>query len=117
MNNEIDAGDIVAQEDLSLEGNLDEIFTRIEDSGVRLTLNILENGLKPVSQDHSKATYCKRRRPEDSEITIEELTRSKAGYLSNKIRMLADPYPNAFIRTIDGKKLVIKAVEIKENES
>lgn len=114
MNNEIDAGDIVAQEDLSLEGSLSDIFTRIEDAGVRLTLGILRNGLDPVPQDHDKATYCKRRKPEDSEITMDELKRSSAEQLFNKIRMLADPYPNAFIRTIDGKRLVIKAAEIRE---
>lgn len=116
MSGEVDAGDIVAQEDISLEGSLDDIFTRIEDAGVRLTLSILDAGLNPVSQDHSQATYCKRRRPEDSEITMDELKGHTAEYLFNKIRMLADPYPNAFIRTFDGKRLVIKAAEIKENE-
>jgi hypothetical protein len=30
--------------------------------------------------------------------------------------MLADPYPNAFIRTADGKKLVLTAARIKEVE-
>lgn len=114
ITNEVDAGDIVAQEDISLEGSLSDIFTRIEDVGGRLTLNILNAGLNPVPQDHSKATFCKRRKPEESEITIDELKRRDAEYLFNKIRMLADPYPNAFIRTIDGKRLLIKAAEIKE---
>ena len=114
MTNEVDAGDIVAQEDISLEGSLSDIFTRIEDVGERLTLNILSAGLKPMPQDHSNATFCKRRKPEDSEITIDELKGYDAEYLFNKIRMLADPYPNAFIRTIDGKRLVIKTAEIKE---
>ena len=116
MTDEMDAGDIVAQEDLSLEGSLLDIFSRLEDAGVRLTLNILDTGLNPVAQDDTKATYCKRRRPEESEITIEELQGSKAEFLFNKIRMLADPYPNAFIRTVDGKRLIIKAAEIREKE-
>ena len=116
MNGDIDAGDIIAQEDLSLEGSISDIFSRIENAGVRLTLNIFNTGLNLVPQDHSKATCYKRRRPEDSEITMDELRGSKAEYLFDKIRMLADPYPNAFIRTIDGKKLVIKVAEIKESE-
>jgi methionyl-tRNA formyltransferase len=116
MNSEIDAGDIVAQEDLSFEGRLSDIFNRIEDAGARLTRSIFDSGLNPVPQDHGKATYCKRRKPEDSEITIDEMKNSTAEYLFNKIRMLADPYPNAFIRTKDGKRLLVKEAEIKEDE-
>jgi methionyl-tRNA formyltransferase len=112
MNSEIDAGDILAQEDLSLGGSLDEIFSRIEKIGAQLTLQILRDGLNPVPQDHARATFCKRRNPGDSEITLAELQGRDAKYLYNKIRMLADPYPNAFIRTIDGKKLIIKVADV-----
>jgi methionyl-tRNA formyltransferase len=112
MTDEMDAGDIIAQEDLSLEGRLDEIFKRIEDAGVRLTSNILCFGFNPTPQNHTKATYGKRRKPEDSEITLDEIMKCSSEHLFNKIRMLADPYPNAFIRTIDGKKLIIKEAEI-----
>lgn len=115
MNSEIDAGDILAQEDLSLEGSLDEIFCRIDKIGAQLTLQILRDGLNPVPQDHARATFCKRRKPEDSEITMAELQGRDAKYLYNKIRMLADPYPNAFIRTIDGKKLLIKLADVRED--
>ena len=114
MNNEIDAGDIVAQENISLEGSIHDIFSRIEEAGVRLTINLLDSGLNPAAQNHAEATYCKRRTPEDSEITLEELSVSKASYLYNKIRMLGDPYPNAFIRTVDGKRLLIKDAEIRD---
>jgi methionyl-tRNA formyltransferase/UDP-4-amino-4-deoxy-L-arabinose formyltransferase/UDP-glucuronic acid dehydrogenase (UDP-4-keto-hexauronic acid decarboxylating) len=113
MNGDMDAGDIVAQEDLNLAGSLADIFSRIEDAGVRLTLDILRNGLKPVPQDHSKATNCKRRKPQDSEITLDELKGCDAEYLYNKIRMLAEPYPNAYIRTVDGKRLLIKVAAIQ----
>ena len=114
MNMEMDSGDIVAQVDLSLEGSLDEIFTRMVGAGERLTLDIMNNGLKPVPQDHNQATYCKRRKPDDSEITHEELKNCSANYLYNKIRMLADPYPNAFIQTADGKKLYIVTAKVSE---
>lgn len=114
MNMEMDSGDIVAQEDLSLEGSLDEIFSRMVDAGERLTLDIMNNGLKPVPQDHNQATYCKRRKPEDSEITNEELKNCSAEYLYNKIRMLAAPYPNAFIQTVDGGKLYIITAKVSE---
>ena len=115
MNNEIDAGDLLAQKYLSLEGSLDEIFCRIEQIGFQLTLQILRDGLNPVPQDPTRATFCKRRKPEDSEITLAELQEKDAKYLYNKIRMLADPYPNAFIRTIDGKRLLIKMAALHED--
>jgi methionyl-tRNA formyltransferase len=107
MNNEIDAGDIVGQEDISLNCSLDNIFKQIENAGVVLTLKIITGGLHPEPQNHSNATYFKRRGAADSEITLEELSGSSAEFLFNKIRMLAAPYPNAYIKTIDGKKLII----------
>jgi len=116
MTNELDAGDLVGQEDLSLEGSLKDIFTRVENIGYELTQSLLKNGLKPVPQNDSLATYCKRLKPKDSEITIEELTTMPAVYLHNKIRMLADPYPNAYIMTIDGKKLMITSSYIEDKK-
>jgi methionyl-tRNA formyltransferase len=109
MNQELDAGDILQQKRYSLEGSLNDILGRMTALGVELTIAILENGFHPVPQDHSKATYCKRRKPEDSEITLDELRTMPAEYLYNKIRMLADPYPNAYIVTSDNKKLFIKS--------
>jgi tRNA(Ile)-lysidine synthase TilS/MesJ len=35
-------------------------------------------------------------------------------YLYNKIRMLEYPYPNAYIKTIDGKKILIKLAELND---
>lgn len=115
MTDELDAGDLVGQADLSLSGSLDEIFKRIEDIGFQLTLDILDKGLYRTEQDHSLATYCKRRVPSDSEITVEELGTQPAQYLYNKIRMLNDPYPNAYIITADGKKLFITSAYIERN--
>lgn len=112
MNNELDSGDILVQSDLCLSGSIADIFSRIQDIGFNVTLKIINNKITPIPQDHSKATYCKRRSPSDSEITIEEIQNMGSDYLFNKIRMLTDPYPNAFIRTKDGKKLLIKSVEL-----
>jgi methionyl-tRNA formyltransferase len=114
ITDELDSGDIVGQKDLSLVGTLAEIFKRMEDAGVELTQNLLENGLQRVPQDHAQATYCKRRSPVESEITIEELARQPAAYLYNKIRMLADPYPNAYITCADGNRLIITAAHIED---
>lgn len=112
MTEEMDAGDIVGQMEISLNGNLEEIFRRITDVGLVLTRQILKEGLKPIPQDHNQATYCKRRKPSDSEIQLEELASASGRFLYNKIRMLADPYPNAYIRTRDGCRLLIKEADL-----
>ncbi len=114
MTAEMDAGDIVGQSPLSLAGSLDEIFQRITEIGLGLTRKLLKEGLVRVRQDASQASYCKRRKPADSELTAEELRTASGEYLYNKIRMLADPYPNAYIRTSDGKRLLIKDAELGE---
>lgn len=117
VNEQIDAGDIVKQEPISLEGNLDEIFDRIIQVGTSLTLSILQEGLEARPQDESEASFYTRRKPSQSEITIEELQTQSSEYLHNKIRMLQDPYPNAYIRTIDGKKLKLKLSEVSDDKS
>jgi methionyl-tRNA formyltransferase len=112
MDEGIDTGPVTRQKYLSLEGTLDEIFKRIEFIGFDLTRDIFFRGLNVKDQDSEAATYCLRRTPEQSEITVEELETHTAEYLYNKIRMLQDPYPNPFIKTIDGKKLIIKSSQI-----
>lgn len=43
---------------------------------------------------------------------LEELETKTAKYSYNKIRMLQDPYPNSFIKTVDGEKLIIKDCQV-----
>jgi len=96
-----------------LQRHLD-VFSRIVECGYIGTVSLLEKGGDIVGekQQEADATYCKRRKAEQSEITLKELTEESTEYLYNKIRMLEDPYPNAFIRTKDNKKLFIKMAEI-----
>ena len=112
MNEEMDSGDIVFQESMSLSGSIDDIFNRIEGLGYKGTMQFLDDPTDGVKQIEEDATYFKRRTEQQSEITLDELKRESAEYLYNKIRMLGDPYPNAFIRTRDNKKLLIKFSEI-----
>ena len=56
-------------------------------------------------------TYYKRRKPEDSEL---DLNRSKE-YIYNFIRMLSDPYPNAFIK-IGKHKIMFKSAAYEGKE-
>lgn len=116
MTEGLDKGDIYQQLPLSLTGTLNEIFRRISDLGFSATCNIIEGKYTLIPQDDSESTYYKRRSPKDSEITQHELQNSSAEYLNNKIRMLNDPYPNAYLKTADGKKLFIIESKLDSNE-
>jgi methionyl-tRNA formyltransferase len=117
MNSKIDSGPIFMQKFLSLRGTLDEIFTRISLLSADLIRNFIlkiesEETFFLIDQDEEKATFCKRRKPSQSEITIEEIENTSALQLYNKIRSLDDPYPNAYIKCADGSKLILKKVSI-----
>ena len=114
MDEGIDTGNIIAQAPMSLSGNILDIFDRMSDIGSKLTLDIIENGYIEKQQDHTQATSFYRRKKSQSEITITDLENLTGQQLYNKIRMLGDPYPNAFIRTKDGKKLLIKMAKLGE---
>lgn len=107
MDEGVDSGPILAQRGFRLDGGISDIFSRITALGLELTMDLLERGLRPVPQDELQATTCRRRTPQDSELTLDEIQRAPGQYLYNKIRMLQAPYPNAFIKTSDGKRLVI----------
>lgn len=114
MTTKLDDGDIYKQVPFSLDGSLDDIFNRIIKLGYKATLEIINNNYDIKKQINSEATYYKRLHPSNSEITIEELKNSSAKYLYNKIRMLNDPYPNAYIKTFDNKRLYIIESKLEE---
>ena len=113
INEILDGGDIYFQKKFNLSGSLDEIFNRIISLGTEGSLKILnQKNIKIKKQNHRKATFYKRRKPEDSEITLKEIKTKSAEYIHNKIRMLDDPYPNAFIK-LKNRKIYIKKHIIK----
>lgn len=115
MTASVDDGPILGQRDLSLRGNITNIFERLTTLGLELLVEYLRGESIERAQKDSEATYCTRRKPEDSEITLEEIHSASAQHLFDKIRALSDPYPNAFIRTSDNKKLVIKVALIAQD--
>lgn len=105
----LDGGDIYSQTPFSLLGTLDEVFDRIVEVGTKDIMQVLtaiaEDSAKPIKQDENEATFFKRRKPEQSELKIEDFQKKTAEELHNFIRSLAEPYPNAFIVCKDGEKL------------
>jgi len=114
----LDAGNILAQESISFEGDLQAIFDRMQRIGLAMTERLMDLSVKcPLSgtpQDESTATVVKRRTPAMSEITLDEIQGQPARYLYDKIRGLQPPYPEAFIRCRDGEKLFITRTHLEE---
>ena len=112
MNHKMDAGPILLTQSLSLEGHIKDIFERLTKIGVNLTLKIFKKKYTLKAQNEKLVTVYKRRLPSESELTIQEIKNKNSKYLYNKIRMLEDPYPNAYIKTKEGKKIKIKYAEL-----
>lgn len=112
MNDKMDAGPILLKKKLSLEGHIQEIFERLTKIGVDLTLKVFKKKYKLKNQNEKMATYYRRRTPLESELTLKEIKNKNSNYLYNKIRMLGDPYPNAYIKAKDGKKIKIKYTQL-----
>ena len=118
MDQGVDTGNIIYQQYLSLEGELNDIFKQIELIGVEYLNKIIydyhNDKLKSYCQDNLNSTYYKRRKESDSEIKIEDMLNNEPIILYNKIRSLTDPYPTAFIKCKDGKKLFLIDVKYEK---
>ncbi len=106
MDTGIDTGDILLKKSLSLEGSINEIFQQMIDNDFELIDKIIK-GKYTIKKQKGHTTIFKRRKPKQSEL--KDLENSKL-YLYNFIRMLGDPYPNAFIK-IGKKKLIFKSAK------
>ncbi len=115
MDEKIDHGPIINQTYLSLDGHLDKIFERITRAGIKLTNEILAGKTEAKPQDHSMATYFKRRKPEQSEFTYGFLRNSPGQQVFDFMRALEDPYPNPFFVAKDGGRLLIKDTHLIES--
>ena len=111
MSKGIDTGDIILQKDLSLEGSLEDIFSEMKKNDYEMITKIIQGKFKRKKQT-GKPTNYKRRKPEESEL--KNLDYSKE-YLYNFIRMLSDPYPNAFLK-IGKRKIIFKSVTFEDNK-
>ena len=117
MDDGIDSGPIIYKTDISIDGHMNDIFLSLSLASKKIINKIIMNKdinfLNGEPQRDEDATLYMRRKPKDSEITLNELLNSTSEELYNKICSLEDPYPNAFIKTKDNKKLLIKSVEIE----
>jgi len=104
----MDDGPIWAQEKVEVGENdyISDALSKLEEKAVAMLKDnyaaILEEKIKPRPQDHSKATFCAQRMPEDGLIKWEKSSRE----IYNFIKAQSEPYPGAFT-ILDNKKLTI----------
>jgi methionyl-tRNA formyltransferase len=110
MTEKLDQGDILLKKNLSLTGSLNDIFERMIDNDYEMITKIIQKKYKKTKQKGTSSIY-KRRKPQNSEL--KHLNYNKK-YLYNFIRMLEDPYPNAFIQ-IGKKRIIFKSATLTQN--
>ena len=111
MSEGIDEGDIILQRNLSLSGSINEIFLRMIENDFKIIEKIILGNYKLTKQKGRRSIF-KRRKPEESEL---DSSPHSLEYFYNFIRMLDDPYPNAFIRLGD-KKVILKNPQYKNGK-
>lgn len=101
MGSKLDAGDILLQENISLEGKLSDIFSRIAKVVQRQIVLISKGSFKQTPQT-GESTIFRRLSEADNQILHNDHTLIST---YDRIRMVDAPeYPNAF-RVIEGFKL------------
>lgn len=107
----IDTGPVAWAHPLSLDGSLSQILRRIATIGAQGVAAVTDawmgGHVHTWEQGPSDAPPRRRRRPEESEITAEELATWGARRLYDKIRALQPPYPQAWVRSANGVRLYI----------
>ena len=108
LSKKIDAGDLIDRERIPIgpSDDVSMVLNRLGDASARLmerNIPLIERGKAPrVPQDHSMATYTRRRKPGDGMIIWSETSLQ----IYNKVRALTIPFPGAFSR-IKGEKVFI----------
>lgn len=114
MDNSVDGGDIIAQKEFSIYFNdsIKEVYEKATESSKEILIETLPQLEEIVfqKQDKSKIQIYPKRAPEDGEIDLNK----PAIELYNFIRAQSSPYPGAFIKTVDNKKIIIEKARIEE---
>lgn len=113
----IDSGEIWLKDDLSLQGDdMNSIFNKIIKSSTNLLNDFIERypDIQSSTQNLTEGSYFKRRKPEQSKLTKNDLEKMSVKSLYNFIRCLTDPYPNAYFEDDKGDKVFFKEVSFIE---
>jgi methionyl-tRNA formyltransferase len=114
---EVDAGDLIGQRRFAIgpEETIADVLEKATEASIDVLLQqfdaIADGTVRPVPQDHSKATLYPARCPADGEIDWSW----PAARIHNFIRAQTKPYPGAFT-WLGGKKVTIWEASIDDGE-
>ncbi len=117
MDEGMDTGDILLQREIRIRGEetCETLHERLASLGGQLLIETLakmkEGAIRPVPQDHSKATFAPPLKKEDGRIDW----RKEAGEIDRQIRAF-NPWPGAFTK-LDDRLLKVYKGEIRERPS
>ena len=116
LNDKIDDGQVYLKEKLSLAGDdMTKVFKNLENSGFNLLVKFFRNRLNLIPLNTNlKISFYRRRKREESKLTIKEIEKKGLIYIYNKIRSLTNPYPNAYLEDKKGNKLYFEKVKFKK---
>ncbi|WP_104722764.1 methionyl-tRNA formyltransferase, partial [Helicobacter mesocricetorum] len=106
MNEKMDGGEIILQEsfEIAFSDSIAEVLHKATQCAVAMSIKLFSTDFDiTFTPQKGMQTYYPQRSPDDGEIDLswDSLT------LYNFIRAQSSPYPGAFIKTSDGKRLVI----------
>lgn len=114
MEDGVDDGDIIAQESFTIEheDTIKDVYNKATvASKIILEAVFMQDigNVKFLPQDKKKIEVFPQRSPQDGEIDLSKTSIQ----IYNFIRAQSSPYPGAFIRTVDNKKLIIEKARIE----
>ncbi|MDD2973633.1 MAG: methionyl-tRNA formyltransferase [Aliarcobacter cryaerophilus] len=111
MEEGLDCGDILGYSYLKNEKNMlvSEAFTKLSDLAAKLTITTLDNfyKLKPIKQNDSSATFCKKIKKEEGEVDFNSAKKLFSKYKAYSF------WPGVFLKS----ELKLKDIEFVENSS
>ena len=112
-----DTGDIIAQKffDLTATETARSLYDKHTAALAELIPGavraIIDGTVRNIAQDHTKASYCAKRTPEDGQINWTD----SAANIERFIRAVGAPYPGAFTSTPDDGRLWIDVAAFPNN--
>lgn len=103
MRPELDAGEIVDKEPMSLEGTMKDVLRELTNVGVKLIERLMDAYPYIQYSPNNVTDVRKRLKPKQSKLAKSAVRNMNTKQLYNTIRARTDPYPNVFIEDALGK--------------
>lgn len=113
----VDTGDIIGQEKFIISNDeyIENVLEKAENSSIKLFLKyfpmLIANNAPRKSQNHSLASFCSKRNPEDGIIDWSDSNEN----IYNFVRAQSKPYPGAYFY-LNKKKIIVWRARIFENK-